>query len=183
MKTSFLSGTELKKIGFKSYGEHILISKYASFYSPEKMILGNHVRIDDFCLLSGEITIGNYVHISAYTALYGRYGIELKDYSGLSPRVTIFSASDDFSGEYAVGPLLPQNITHVQGGKVIIDKYVQVGSGSVILPDIHIHEGTAIGAMSLINKNISAWKIAAGIPAEIIKDRKKELIHKINSIR
>jgi galactoside O-acetyltransferase len=182
MRTSFLSDIELKEIGFKSYGKNILISKRAAFYSPEKMVLGDHVRIDDFCILSGKITIGNYVHISAYTALYGKYGIELKDYSGLSPRVIIFSASDDFSGEYAVGPLLPQGITNVYGGKVIIDKYVQVGSGSIIFPDIHIHEGAAIGAMSLINDSIPAWKITAGVPAKIIKDRKKELINKISTI-
>ncbi len=181
MKTSFLSDTELKKIGLRSYGKNVLISKYASFYSPENIILGDHVRIDDFCLLTGKIIIGNYIHISAYSALYGRYGIELKDYSGLSPRVTIFSASDDFSGTHAVGPLLPPDITRIHGGKVIIDKYVQVGSGSVVLPKVHIYEGVAIGAMSLINDNIPAWKIAAGVPAKIIKERKKDLIKKINS--
>ncbi len=112
--TSFYNREELLQMGFKSLGENVLISSNANFYSPETIEIGNNTRIDDFCLLTGRVIIGNYVHVSAYTSLYGKYGIELKDYSGLSPRVTIFSASDDFYGEYAVGPLLPQNITNVQ---------------------------------------------------------------------
>ncbi|OQX73028.1 MAG: galactoside O-acetyltransferase [Bacteroidetes bacterium 4484_249] len=181
--TSFYNREELLQMGFKSLGENVLISSNANFYSPETIEIGNNTRIDDFCLLTGRVIIGNYVHVSAYTSLYGKYGIELKDYSGLSPRVTIFSASDDFYGEYAVGPLLPQNITNVQGSKVTIGKYVQVGSGCTVLPGVQIDEGAAVGAMSLVNKNIPEWKIAAGIPAKIINERKKELVNKINSIR
>lgn len=37
---SFYSREELKKIGFKSYGENVLISKKASIYSPEKIEIG-----------------------------------------------------------------------------------------------------------------------------------------------
>jgi len=182
MATSFLSLKELKSLGFKSYGDNVYISRHACFYTPELMEIGDNVRIDDFCLLSGHIKIGNYVHISAYSALYARNGIELKDYSGLSARVTIFSASDDFSGKYADGPLLPTETRNVIGSKVIISKYVQVGSGCTIFPGVHLHEGAAIGAMSLIQKDIPAWKIAIGIPAKVLKDRKKELIQKINDI-
>ena len=38
------------------------------------------------------------------------------------------------------------------------------------------YEGVATGAMSLIKNDIPAWKIVAGIPAKIIKDRKKDLL-------
>ena len=181
MKTSFLSPAELQDIGFKSFGKNVLISRHATFYTPEKMVLGDNVRIDDFCLLTGEIIIGNFVHISAYTALYGKYGIELHDYSGLSARVTVISATDDFSGEFAVGPLLSSDITNVLGGKVIIGKYTQIGTGSSVLPGVQLNEGVAIGAMSLVNKEISPWKIAVGIPVKVIRDRKKELVKKINT--
>lgn len=70
-KNSFLSIEEIKKIGFKSVGNEVYISRFAKFYSPEKMEIGSNVRIDDFCLLSGKIVLGNYIHISAYSALYG----------------------------------------------------------------------------------------------------------------
>lgn len=35
------------------------------------MTIGSNVRIDDFCILSGRLEFGSYVHIAAYSALYG----------------------------------------------------------------------------------------------------------------
>lgn len=95
--TSFYSTEELSELGFKHIGERCLISRYARFYGADKISIGDNVRIDDFCILSGEITIGSNVHISAYVALYGANGIVLEDCTGISPRSTIFSAMDDFS--------------------------------------------------------------------------------------
>lgn len=48
------------------------------------MEIGNDVRIDDFCILSGNIPIGNFVHIACYTSLIGRGGIWIGDYVGIS---------------------------------------------------------------------------------------------------
>lgn len=56
------------------------------------MQIGDNVRIDDFCILSGEITLGSNIHIGAYSALYGSMGIELENNTGISPRSTLFSA-------------------------------------------------------------------------------------------
>ena len=106
MKTSFYTPEELAQIGLKSYGENVRISRYAQIYSPEKISIGDNVRIDDFCILSGRITIGSHIHIAAYCAMYGAdYGIVMEDYTGLSARATIYAAMDEFSGEYLIGPI------------------------------------------------------------------------------
>lgn len=178
MNNSFLNSEELARIGLKSYGTNVLISRKASFYSPGEISLGNNVRIDDFCVLSGDITIDSHVHISAYSALYGRFGIRMEDYTGLSPRCTIFSAMDDFSGEYLIGPMVEESKTHVTGGLVHIKKYTQIGAGSIIFPDIFIEEGVVVGAMSLVKQNLEAWTIYAGIPAKKIKKRENKLFLK-----
>ena len=81
IQTSFYSPEELKEIDFKSVGENVLISRKVSIYSPQKISIGNNVRIDDFCILSGNITLGNYCRIAAYCALYGSHGIIMEDYS------------------------------------------------------------------------------------------------------
>lgn len=98
MKNSFNTPNELIEIGFKNFGNNVSIGRLAKFYGAENIEIGNNVRIDDFCLLSGNICLGNYIHISAYSALYGKFGIVMQDYSGLSPRCTILSATDDFEG-------------------------------------------------------------------------------------
>ena len=97
---SFLSPEELAVMPFKHIGVHVLISRKASFYNIGEISLGNHVRIDDFCILSGSISLGNHIHISAHCALYGAMGIEMQDFSGLSPGCRVFSITDDFSGEH-----------------------------------------------------------------------------------
>ena len=79
MQTSFYSECELQEIGFLSVGKNVLISRKCSIYSPEKISIGNNVRIDDFCILSGSIKLNSNIHISAYCALYGAKGIELMD--------------------------------------------------------------------------------------------------------
>ena len=100
----------------------------------------------------------------------------MEDYSGLSPRCTIFSATDDFSGQYLVGPMVKQEFTNIQGGKVIIKKYSQIGANCVIFPNLTIGEGVAIGAMSLINKNLISWGVYTGIPVKRLKNRSKDLL-------
>lgn len=63
--SSFFSESELKAIGFLKYGKNVLVSRKASIYNPEQMVLGDNIRIDDFCILSGNIKLGSYIHIPA----------------------------------------------------------------------------------------------------------------------
>ncbi|MDD5455807.1 MAG: acyltransferase [Candidatus Margulisbacteria bacterium] len=176
MKTSFYTDSELRELGLKTFGKNVLISRNASFYNPENISLGDNVRIDDFCILSGKITLGSYVHISAFCALYGARQIIFEDFSGISARVTIYSAIDDFSGRHLTNSTVPEKYKQISGGPVCLKKYVQIGAHTVVLPDLNLEEGVAVGAMSLVNKSLPAWGIYAGIPASFLKDRQKNLL-------
>ena len=177
MYNSFYSLSELNKIGFKKVGENVLISKKVSIYSPQDMSIGNNVRIDDFCILSGKLELANYIHIACYTALFGGdKGIFIGSYSTLSSRVSVYAKSDDYSGEFMTSPMIPNCYTNVISSEVIIADFVIIGSGCVILPGTNIKEGVACGSLSLINKNLEPWSINVGIPARKIKDRSKKLL-------
>ena len=177
MKTSFYTPEELAQIGLKSYGENVHISRYAQIYSPEKISIGDNVRIDDFCILSGNITIGSHIHIAAYCAMYGAdYGIVMEDYTGLSARATIYAAMDDFSGNYLIGPIHEDEYTNVTGGMVRICAYSQIGAGALIFPNLIVSEGAVLGAMSMAKKSLEPWSIYAGVPAKRIKNRSKRLL-------
>jgi galactoside O-acetyltransferase len=182
---SFYSAEELSNIGFASFGKNVLLSRKASIYKPEAINLGNNVRIDDFCILSGGagLHIGNYIHISAYSALYAGSGITIDNFSGLSPRCTLFSESDDFSGKSLVGPFFTakEHKPHYISGAITLNKYVQIGCNSTIMPGTTLHEGVAIGAHSLVTKSCSDWGIYTGTPARYIKKRNKDLIHLADS--
>lgn len=173
--SSFYSRRELKEIGLKSFGENVLISKKCSIYSPQTIQVKDNVRIDDFCILSGEIQIGNNIHISAYTALYGAQGIVLEDYVTISGRNMIYSVNDDYSGEYMTNPMNNKH-SNVSGGPVIFKKHVIVGCGCVVLPNVILEEGTAIGAMSLVNKSTQPWNMYVGTPIRLLKERSRNLL-------
>lgn len=176
---SFYSPEELRQLGLKRFGENVSISRKASFYGIERIEIGSNVRIDDFCVLSAGregIAIGSYVHIAVFSALIGRDRISVCDYANLSSRVSVYSSSDDYSGQYMTNPTVPEKYTGVQHAPVEIGRHVIVGSGSVILPGVVLAEGVAIGALSLVRKSIPEFEIWAGAPAKRITDRKRDLL-------
>ncbi len=174
---SFYDETELKQIGFKKHGKNVLISRKASIYCASKIEIGNNVRIDDFCILSGKIKLGDYIHIAAYSALYGgEEGICIDDFANISSRVSIYSVSDDYTGETMTNPMIPDEYKNVLSKPVYIEKNVIVGSTSVILPGVILKEGSSFGAFSFINHNSDEWSINVGIPFKKIADRNRNLL-------
>lgn len=177
MVTSFYSEEELKEIGFKSYGQNVLISRNARIYGASRMVIGNNVRVDDFCILSGAIELGDYIHIAVYSAIFaGNTGVVLRDFAGMSSRCIIYAESDDYSGEHLTNPTVDGEYLELVSGRVELGRHVILGSGTTILPGVSIGEGTAVGSMSLVNKSLEAWGIYAGIPCKFKKERSKHLL-------
>ena len=176
----FYNKNDLNKIGFKSIGDNVLISNKCSIYNAKNIEIGSNVRIDDFCVISagdGGIKIGNNVHIAIFCSLMGNEEIVMKDFSGLSSRVSIYSSTDDYSGMFMTNPTVDKEFSNVISGKVILGKHVIIGACTVILPNVHINDYSAIGSLSLVNKDINEFKIAVGVPAKEIKNREKNLIN------
>jgi galactoside O-acetyltransferase len=175
----FLSKEELQKIGFKSLGDNVLISDKCSIYNAKNIEIGSNVRIDDFSILSageGGIKIGNHIHIACYVSLIGAGEIILESFSQVSSRVVILSSSDDFSGNYLVGPTILSEFTNVKSSPVKLLKHSVIGTGSTILPGVTIGEGAAVGAMSLVKDNVGEFEIVVGIPAKKVKNRNRKIL-------
>lgn len=170
----YLSLAELERIGFKSLGRNVSISSKASIYGAERIEIGDHSRIDDFCILSagsGGIAIGRYVHIAPFCGIAGDARIVLKDFSGLSARVYLYSSSDDYSGEWMANPTVPKELTNVTSKPVTLEKHALIGVNSVVLPGVTIGEGASCGAFSFIVRDCLPNMIYAGIPAKPIRSR------------
>jgi acetyltransferase-like isoleucine patch superfamily enzyme len=181
-ETSFLNTRELEQLGLGSFGQNVLISSFARFYNPGKIHLGNYVRIDDFCILSGGmgIRLGNFIHIGAYTSIYGNHGVRIDDYCNISNRVAFFSESDNPSGETMTNPMVPRNLKVRQiAGSIHLNEHCIVFSNSTVLPGVTLQEGSVLGAHSLANRDLPPWTICAGNPAKPIKTRKSELLKQV----
>lgn len=176
---AFLGRQALRRLGFAAIGTDVAVSERASIYGASRISLGDHVRIDDFCVLSaGEegMRIGSYVHIACYCSLIGTARIELEDFSGLSARVAVYSSSDDYSGTGLTNPTVPSDFRRVTDAPVRIARHVIVGAGAVILPGVTIGEGAAVGALALVNHSLEPFTIYSGIPARRVGSRSRALL-------
>jgi galactoside O-acetyltransferase len=184
---SFLTKEQIDKIGFASVGEHVFISDKACFYNPSRISIGSYVRIDDFCIFSagiGGIELGDYVHISCYVSLIGESKIKMGSFCGLSSKVSVYSSSDDFSGNFLPAVKhLQEKYRNVTDKPVIFNDYSIVGASCVVLPGVVIGEGTIVGALSLIRKSLEPWKIYAGNPLKFVKSRSKEMLKFIPELK
>jgi galactoside O-acetyltransferase len=179
LQSKYLTEDDLKDFGFKSIGKNVRISTDARIYGQQNISIGNNVRIDDFVTLSasnGYIHIGSFVLIARGCHLSGPMGIVLNDFCGLAANNVIYSASDDFSGEYLTGQTLPKEYIKLSGGEVHLGKHVNTGSSVTFLGPCKIGEGSCIGANSLVIKDLDSWGMYVGSPVKRLKDRKKGLL-------
>jgi acetyltransferase-like isoleucine patch superfamily enzyme len=176
---SFLSAQELADLGLGAYGDNVRISTKASLHNAKNIRIGNHVRIDDFCVLSageGGIEIGNFIHIGVFSSLIGAGRIMLRDFCNLSSRTSIYSSNDDYSGAHMTNPMIAPEFTGVTHAAVTVGRHAIVGAGSVLLPGVILEDGAAVGALSFVNQSCQAFGIYAGSPARRIGNRKRDLL-------
>ncbi|MEH6604197.1 MAG: acyltransferase [Pseudomonadales bacterium] len=174
---AYHSESVLFDMGFKSLGKNVKISDKASIYNLGEIELGDHSRIDDYCVVSGKISIGKFCHITPMCLLAGGHpGIIMSDFSTLAYGVKVFSQSDDYSGESLTNSLIPTEFKNEIFGNITIGRHVIVGAGSAIYPGVYIAEGCAIGAMSFVNRSTEPWGVYAGSPAKRLKERSRRLL-------
>ncbi|MNF55058.1 dTDP-4-amino-4,6-dideoxy-D-glucose acyltransferase [compost metagenome] len=174
-----LTREQIENMGFSHVGENPRLSDKASYYNCRNIVIGDNVRIDDFCVLSagnGGIEIGSYIHVAVYSSLIGAGKIILSDFSNISSRVSIYSSNDDYSGAAMTNPMVPEEFTNVTHADVTVGRHVIIGSGCVVLPGVTLEEGVAVGALSLVSKNCDAFGIYSGVPVRRIKERRKDVL-------
>ncbi|WP_439888870.1 acyltransferase [Pseudomonas sp. MBLB4123] len=174
---AYLNEEQLLKMGFKSLGRNVRISDKASIYDADQIEIGDNSRIDDFCVISGKVSIGSYCHITPMCLVAGGSpGIYFSDFCTLAYGVKVFSQSDDYTGETLTNSLIPSKYKNELFRSVYFGRHVIVGAGATVFPGVDVAEGCSIGAMALVNKSTQSWGIYVGSPARRIKERKKDLL-------
>ena len=176
---NFLTLKELKNLKIKKIGRNLKISKNALLINPQFISIGNNVRIDAYTVITAskkEVIIGSNVHLGVNCYINGSYGFQIKNFSSISSGCRIFTSSDDYSGNFLFSPTIPKKYTKPTNKKILIEKFVNIGANTVILPGVIAGEGSAVGALSLVNKNLNKWEIYFGTPAKKIGQRSKKLI-------
>jgi len=174
---AFLSSEKLLEMGFRSLGRDVLVSDKASIYNADQISIGDYSRIDDFCVLSGRISIGRNVHIAIFNNVAGgTEGVTLDDFSGLAYGCHVFSQSDDYTGTTMTNPTVPAEYKNVTRRRVRIGRHCILGTGTIVFPGVDVAEGTATSASAVVKRATEPWSIYAGDPARKVKARKKDLL-------
>lgn len=174
----YYSEQELLAFGFGYLGKNVKVYKRAQLINCKNIYLNDGCQLDDFTYLAGggEIHIGKRCHIAAYTSIIGGGKVVIDDYAGLSAGVRLVSGTDNFIGEAMVGPCVPIEYRLIDRSFIHIHKHAVLGTNCIVMPGVHINEGTAVGAGALIIKDTLPWSIYVGSPAKKIAERKMDTI-------
>ncbi|MDN5051242.1 acyltransferase [Aliarcobacter butzleri] len=162
----------------KSCGKNVIIGKTVRIRNPEKVSIGNNVIIDDFTYISGEVEIGDYVHVGASSTLSAsKSKITMKEFSGISSGCRVYAGSSNYIKGCLDLPTIPEEFSFGSiFEEVCLNRFVLIGANTVILPGTNLPEGIACGANLVLKKSIEykEWTIIS--EGRILPRRGKEKI-------
>lgn len=120
------------------------------------------------------VKIGEFVAISDNTIIGPTYpqDVVIGDHCRISANVIIEEHGRDLSN-YKFGSSILE--LPVYRKKVIIEDYVHIGVGAIILPGVTIGKGSIIGAGSVVRKSVPPYSMVVGNPAEVVYRFPKEM--------
>lgn len=176
---SYLTGYELSKMGIRA-GRDVRVSVDARLFGPERIVFGDNVRVDAFCVVSagrsGFVEFNNHIHIASGVRLFGDAGITLSDFSTVSAGSTVYSASDDYSGRSLIGPTIPETFTSVDRRPVRLEPFSAIGAHALVLPGVTFGEGAVLGAGGMATVDLASWTVFVGAPCRALRERDRALV-------
>jgi acetyltransferase-like isoleucine patch superfamily enzyme len=111
------------------------------------------------------INIGENSVINRGCYLDGRGGLTIGNNVSISPNVQLLTASHD--------PDSP-GFSYITKS-IIVEDFVWIGTGALILPGVVLKKGTVVAAGSVVTKSTEPMSIIGGNPARFIRERKSSL--------
>lgn len=138
------------------------------FGDPANLRVGAGSRIDAFCVLSvgtdpaHGVRIGRRTHVGCGCYLFGSSGrITVGDCCSLSPRVTVYTATDLMDDDNLIGPCVPDKAREVERGDVMIE------DGSAVFTNAYVSPGAYLGRGVLIGKGKGA--VGNYVPGTVVR--------------
>lgn len=121
-------------------------------------------------VIIGSVVIGEQASVWPKAVLRGDYGrIEVGDRTSIQDGTVIHATAElptVVGSECVVGHLV-----HLEG--CTIEDHCLIGSSSVVLHRVHVHEHALVGANAMVTNDtvVPSFSMALGVPASIVRDR------------
>lgn len=112
-------------------------------------------------LMPWNLELGDYSAIGRDVEIYNFAPIKIGAMTVISQYVFLCTGTHDFTHPHM--PLIFYPIT--------VGKECWVAAGAFVAPNVTIGDGTVVGAYSVVSKSLPEWKICAGNPCRVLKDR------------
>lgn len=148
------------------------IRNRSSIHIGDNFTCGFSCRIEAYPEIENEITlvIGNNVEINDFVHISSRRKVFIGDNVLIASKVFITDLNHgSYSGIKGDSPNVPPSKRKLNSSDVIIENNVWIGEGVCVLPGVKIGQGSIIGALSVVSKDIPSNSIAVGTPARVIK--------------
>ncbi|SPE76870.1 Putative acetyltransferase [Flavobacterium columnare] len=134
----------------------------------KNLTTGVNLRID--IIGKGVLKIGDNVQLNDYVHIGVVNSVIIEDNVLIASKVFITDHNHGkYKGEVQSNPLEnPINRT-LDNKAVLIKKNAWIGEYVSVMPGVTIGEGSVVGAMSVVTKDIPDYAIAVGSPAKVIK--------------
>ncbi len=107
------------------------------------------------------LSLGAHVAIAERVSFYNLGGMRVGDRVVVSQDVYFCGGTHDYC--VPVYPLVTK--------RIVVQDDVWIGAGAFIGPGVTIGRGAVVGARAVVTKDVPPWKVVAGNPARVIKDR------------
>ena len=108
------------------------------------------------------VHFGKHVYSNFHLTLVDDTDIYVGDYTMFGPNVTVATAG------HPILPILREQV-YQYNMPVVIGRNCWIGAGAILLPGVHIGDGTVIGAGSVVTKDIPANVVAVGNPCRVLR--------------
>ena len=158
-----------RKIRFKIKGKNLYIGKNCNIKKGSSITFSSNVSIRPYCsIFPHHISIGQNCDIGERSRIAGNVIIE--DNVLFGPNIFVCSYDHDYRN---VDLPIIQNKEYEPrrngNNEILIGEGSWIGTNSVISGDVHIGKHCAIGANSVVLRDIPDYCVAVGSPARVIK--------------